>query len=419
MHNFTNTREVMNFTLDGGNGAQIANGTLNSKPEDQWVSGDNWVLNDTETREVSFVINGKNLDEGGNEIRIDAHQCFSGSCTETVEDVEISEEIYYWSDPTVWPENRIPEEGDEVEILPGWNMIIDVEETPLLALLTINGRLTFSANETGPAHIHIHSYGVFVYAGELIIGTEEEPYPHKATITLYGDPSALDVQLSGAVEAGNKVLINTGYVSMVAPTRDMMTRLRQTAKKGDREIFVYPGLDWAAGDKIFLAPSAVQWEHVDHAEIQSYSSATGMITLMEKLDFYHYGQDETTGDEYNGLDMRTEVILLTRDVKIVGDDTDAWGGNVLTTEAMQADGVVRAGQMILDGVEIRNCSQRDTVKAALRFEGVLRNPQKVSNTVIWGNLAWGVRIESSYNVEIYNSAVVSAQAIGVAVVNSN
>ena len=58
--NFTETREVLNFTTQFGSGDLIANGTLTSIAEADRQTGDNIVYNDTETREFEFVINGKN-----------------------------------------------------------------------------------------------------------------------------------------------------------------------------------------------------------------------------------------------------------------------------------------------------------------------------------------------------------------------
>jgi len=59
--------------------------------------------------------------------------------------------------------------------------------------------------------------------------------------------------------------------------------------------------------------------------VESYDLATGLLTLTEALDYYHFGGSDTSGD-YNGLDMRCEVALLTRNVKVEGEDTDGWGG---------------------------------------------------------------------------------------------
>ena len=43
---------------------------------------------------------------------------------------------------------RVPQEGDEVVIEAGWDMIYDVFDSPILSKLEINGRLTFGDNTT-------------------------------------------------------------------------------------------------------------------------------------------------------------------------------------------------------------------------------------------------------------------------------
>jgi hypothetical protein len=60
--------------------------------------------------------------------------------------------------------------------------------------------------------------------------------------------------------------------------------------------------------------------------------------------------------------------MLTRNIKIVGNDTDAWGCQIVTSGFMEENDVMRQGMTYLDSVEIYNCSQFDTFKSALRFE---------------------------------------------------
>lgn len=64
-------------------------------------------------------------------------------------------------------------------------MILDLEETPYLKSLTINGRLTFLDFQEQP--IHLKAESIFVRAGELHIGSQEVPFKNKATITLMGE----------------------------------------------------------------------------------------------------------------------------------------------------------------------------------------------------------------------------------------
>jgi hypothetical protein len=95
------------------------------------------------------------------------------------------------------------------------------------------------------------------------------------------------------------------------------------------------------------------WES-DSATLKSYDKATGQASLEKPLDYYHYGAD--TVGKYYGVDLRGEVTLLSRNVRIVGNDTEAWGCQVVTSDFLEENGVWREGQLILDSVEVYNCS---------------------------------------------------------------
>ena len=140
--NFTESREAVNITGEYGSGDQLPDKSLIEKSSTDLVSGDNWVRNETEYRTFELVINGK--EESSKKLKVQPLECISGTCTlEGVEEVELEEGQRLWSDPESWGENGVvPEEGDEVEIMSGWNMLLDLNETPHFKSLTINGRLT-------------------------------------------------------------------------------------------------------------------------------------------------------------------------------------------------------------------------------------------------------------------------------------
>jgi hypothetical protein len=50
------------------------------------------------------------------------------------------------------------------------------------------------------------------------------------------------------------------------------------------------------------------------------------------MDYYHWGAAESTGPDFSGLDMRGEVILLTRNFVIDADDVESWGGQIVTSD---------------------------------------------------------------------------------------
>lgn len=85
-------------------------------------------------------------------------------------------------------------------------MLFDVDETPILNMIQINGRLTF---EDDVKDLHLRAKYIFIRAGELIIGTADTPFKKNAKITLFGEKENQHMVYDNAIEAGNKILVNT------------------------------------------------------------------------------------------------------------------------------------------------------------------------------------------------------------------
>ena len=88
--------------------------------------------------------------------------------------------------------------------------------------------------------------------------------------------------------------------------------------QGDTEATVEPGLDLVPGDEVYFAPTALIHSAFDYLTVLSYDDATGVLTLTSEFKHYHFGADDTTAD-YQGLDMRGEVGILSRNIVIKGD----------------------------------------------------------------------------------------------------
>ena len=127
--------------------------------------------------------------------------------------------------------------------------------------------------------------------------------------------------MPGAAEAGNKLIANVGIIKMFGKDRSRMSRLTAECQKGSSSCTVGIGLDWVAGDELGFAPTATQYLHYEVAVISSYNSSTGALTLTAPLKFYHFGAAASTAADYQGIDMRGEVVLLTRNIVIEGDQT--------------------------------------------------------------------------------------------------
>lgn len=153
-----------------------------------------------------------------------------------------------------------------------------------------------------------------------------------------------------------------------------MTRLTKPANIGDTEIFVDKlggNVDLVEGDRIALPPTDIQETTHDTRTVAAYDKSTGKITLDKALDWYHFGAEKSTAEKYSGVDIRGEVLSLSRNIKIIGEELDKWGCQILTADIMELDGTFREGKTTLDSIEIQYGGQKDTRHAAIRFEGAL------------------------------------------------
>jgi len=222
-----------------------------------------------------------------------------------------------------------------------------------------------------------------------------------------------------AIEAGNKLIANVGLVSMWGkPRKFQYTRLKAPVFKGDKEFFIEAGLEIVKGDELALAPTSYAYEASDQVLVESYDNATGKVTTLTGLTTYHWGAPVSTGSKYNGVDIRGEVALLSRNIKVVGEDKESWGGQIVTSDTIEADLTVRQGQIFLDHVEVYNASQANTEKTAVRFEGATGKYSSVTNCALHNGLAWGLLVKESANILIKNNVLFRFRPISVSVQTS-
>jgi hypothetical protein len=219
--------------------------------------------------------------------------------------------------------------------------------------------------------------------------------------------------LGGTISAGNKVLATVGTVKMYGKSRSSQSRLTAPVLAGATTINVATGLDWGSGDQLHIAPTAIQFDHSDYKTITAYNTNTGEVTLDSGLSYYHWGASSSTASDYDDVDMRGEVTLLTRNVQILGEDVDGWGGQVLVSDYYESDGSIRKGSLFMDNVMVYNCSHLDTFHSAIRFEGGLMGESKITNSVVHGSLGWAMSIYKSWNVIVEDSAFIGAKAVGI------
>jgi len=105
IHNFTDVRAKIDFLTGGDN---IKNGTLLSTNSSIRQFGANVLYNDTATREIHYLINGKNASRTS--LVMNTYRC-DGPCMAAIADVAIEDNVRYWSRNDTWANNTVPSEG--------------------------------------------------------------------------------------------------------------------------------------------------------------------------------------------------------------------------------------------------------------------------------------------------------------------
>eukprot|EP00928_Gymnodinium_smaydae_P008245 TRINITY_DN12998_c0_g1_i1.p1 TRINITY_DN12998_c0_g1~~TRINITY_DN12998_c0_g1_i1.p1 ORF type:complete len:1098 (-),score=241.77 TRINITY_DN12998_c0_g1_i1:194-3487(-) len=201
---------------------------------------------------------------------------------------------------------------------------------------------------------------IWVKGGTFELGTEQRPFLKRALITLTGDKySAVRLPVIGAkvlavsnthftIRDGGDGATEEGNIGTLdihgAPRLKVWTRLARTAKAGDTVIVLQDIVDYKPGEELLVCATDTSHKHfsgnglfgappVDfHNErvyIKEVAADMKTITLTEPLEWTHISTHFNRPDgEY--IDLSAEVALLSRNVKIQGDEQSyeySWGGH--------------------------------------------------------------------------------------------
>jgi hypothetical protein len=372
-----------------------------------------------------------------------------------------------WSDPATWAGHftteRIPEAGDYVNIHLGMCVILDIHECdmPRLQFVEINGRLTSLDDGTPRA---LRASNIWVRAGLLEIGTPEVRYSSRFTIELLNGSTDDNWRFSSNVAVGTKALVVTGTLSLHGPVKNTTkTRLVQSISSGDIDSSVGDTKIYlestagivgkanadsttcrsASGDLLAVASSNMDTKAIEFCEAKTVAgnqveciANNGLADVDYEFTNFHFGSSTSTANDWGGIDMRSEVTVLSRMITIkaetdyinysnyTGPDTEAYGCRILVADWFDtgAGGIARrTGNISLDYVEVKMCSQKHTEHPALKFEGAkgVEWGSRVEHSVLHNGNGTGIIIENSQNVTLIDNAVVSFVRHGILVEKSS
>ncbi|WP_299555245.1 G8 domain-containing protein [uncultured Tateyamaria sp.] len=218
----------------------------------------------------------------------------------------------------------------------------------------------------------------------------------------------------GSIKNNNAFLMAMGKDSRIEihaddASKKSFTRLGETAESGATSIRVAYATDWEVGDRIAIASSDFDDDQTEEFEIKSISNDGKTLTLDKPLEFSHFGDLETHDNGKIGAEKRewtvnerAEVALLSRNVKITGDDDsteDGFGGHTM---------VHHGAKMHISGVEFDKMGQegilgRYPVHWHLLGEG--GEGQYVENSSIHHSYNRGITIHGTSNTRIEKNVV--------------
>eukprot|EP00090_Calanus_glacialis_P017096 TRINITY_DN2671_c0_g1_i4.p1 TRINITY_DN2671_c0_g1~~TRINITY_DN2671_c0_g1_i4.p1 ORF type:complete len:4502 (+),score=1148.36 TRINITY_DN2671_c0_g1_i4:1085-13507(+) len=265
-------------------------------------------------------------------------------------------EFHRWSNASAWEAvgYTMPVAGDTVFIPPGAWFVMDIDPPPL-RMIFVYGGLEIEDEADHVLDVEI----MLIQGGKFLVGTQDEPFTHKFELVLTGNHYTEDQPLPDGPNLGAKALGVFGFADMHGQDIGVAwTKMATTAAAGDTTIELSEAVTWAAGSEIVISTSSYELHETEKRTIASISGTT--VTLTEALEFEHLSTEATISDGTK-FQMRSEVGLLTRNVRIVGNDyaeieDEQFGGRVLVG-AFEQDDVEYVGFARFSNVEFAVAGQ--------------------------------------------------------------
>ena len=263
-----------------------------------------------------------------------------------------------WSDASTWQGGVVPTANDRVIISQNKTVTLDLLDTSAKEIV-VHGTLAVAEGANSSADrtlttrwMHVNSGGVFQ------VGTETNRYDNNDfVLTLTGTNPNADFTVETATGTmqinNNDGFLMTGMggsLQLYGEEKLSFTKLTKTAFKNSNTITVENVIErnfdgttsaasdgsltgsqaWEVGDQIVIASSTYDYADQDVRTITGVSvqGSETVLTLNSPTTHRHYGFVEEYKNGELSIDLRAEVALLSRTIKIEGtQDTDGFFGN--------------------------------------------------------------------------------------------
>ncbi|MEO7319729.1 MAG: G8 domain-containing protein, partial [Chthoniobacteraceae bacterium] len=261
-----------------------------------------------------------------------------------------------WSNTATWVGGVLPGVEDDVKIPTG--LVVTLNADVECGGIIVEGKLTVErANRT----LLCDSLLVQTAGAVFEVGTSASRFLQNFTLTLKGLITESPLPSMGAKVLG---VHNGGTLEIHGRDRIEWTHLGSAAAVGATSLTMAEPVDWAVGDSIMVTSSRQNWNEAETRTITAVSADLRTVTFTSALAYPHGGGTitrtrATDGKSWTG-DLRAEVGLLSRNVKIQGDaesEAAGFGGHLMVMNGGTGC-CVTAGKAFIEGVELYRMGQK-------------------------------------------------------------
>lgn len=231
-----------------------------------------------------------------------------------------------WSATNTWINNIKPSSGDDV-LIPA-NSVVVLDENITVKSIKVEGKLIIDLSK----NININTEYILVNGanGYFEWGTPSQPYNNKGIITLSGSDNTKKIP-GLTIESKGIVVMNKAKLEMHGKVKTSWTNLAANASNGSNTItLAIANHNWEIGDEIIITSSRLNENEAEKRTITAISSDKKILTLNTVLSFPHIGKTKSYTRSTDGktwtADMRAEVGLLSKSIKIQGDASSNGNG---------------------------------------------------------------------------------------------
>lgn len=259
------------------------------------------------------------------------------------------DEVRLWSNPLTWGNDDLPAEGESVSIPVGTSILFDVDSTPVLDTVIVEGSLFFISDADSEHVRTFDAHNIIIQGGYMEVGTEEQPYTSKLIFTMHGTPDSAKLPIFGS----KTLAVSYGQLEMHGAPREVTwTQLESTVSGGSQTLTFVGSVDFKEEDEIVIAGTG---NTNDEHEVSVISSMVDDVTaeIADALSFDHKGELNIYEDIE--VPMRAEVGLLSRNIVFQGDASsfeNNFGATLMVMSTGDESSVSR-----IEYVEFRNVGQ--------------------------------------------------------------